>query len=218
MVCLFSKMVIVMIRIVLTAVAGVVLLSGVSNLMAIEEAEYSVVMHDGKFELRDYKPYILAQVTVEGEFEAAGNKAFRDLFKYISGNNRSRNKVAMTAPVTQQDAGEEISMTAPVTQQESKGRYVVSFMMPASYTMETLPEPNNPAVRIRQVPSQRMATVRYSGTWSKRRYDENKSALDEWIKAQGLKVNGEPVWARYNSPFSLWFLRRNEVLLPVEIN
>ena len=97
--------------------------------MAIEEAKYSVVQQDGKFEIRDYEPYLLAEVEVDGAFEEAGNKAFRYLFKYISGTNQPQAEIAMTAPVSQVSRGEDISMTAPVSQTRSGGKYVVSFSL-----------------------------------------------------------------------------------------
>ena len=184
--------------------------------MAIEEAAFTVVKKSGVFELRDYAPHLLAETVVEGSLEEAGNKAFRKLFRYISGENRSRDKIAMTAPVSQESTGEKIAMTAPVSQQRSSDKWSVSFTMPASYSMETLPSPNDPAVTLRQAPSRRMAAVRYSGTWSEKNYLEYKEKLDAWIQENGYRIAGEPVWARYNPPFTLWFLRRNEILIPVE--
>jgi hypothetical protein len=112
--------------------------------------------------------------------------------------------------------GEKITMTAPVGQQRVQDRWVVSFMMPAAYTLETLPEPEDPAVRLRQVPARRIAAVRYSGFWSETGYLRYKSALESWIHARGLIVVGDPIWARYNPPFTPWFLRRNEILIPVD--
>jgi hypothetical protein len=98
-------------------------------------------------------------------------------------------------------------MTAPVGQQNVQGRWAVSFMMPASYTLETLPVPVDQKVSLRQVPARRLAAVRYSGTWSKKNYLRYMQELESWIK-----------WARYNPPFTLWFLRRNEILIPVDVN
>ncbi|MFO7766810.1 MAG: heme-binding protein, partial [Pelovirga sp.] len=130
--------------------------------MAIEEASYEVVKTEGSFEVRDYAPSILAETYVKGDFDEAGSTAFRRLFRYISGENRAQAKIAMTAPVSQQ-TGEKIAMTAPVGQQKSGGQWVVSFMMPASYDMDTLPVPDDPLVTLRQVPARRMAAIRYSG-------------------------------------------------------
>ena len=190
-------------------------LTGAGQAMAIEEASYTVVIKDEKFEVRDYSAHILAETLVEGELEKAGSKAFDRLFRYISGDNQSRNKIAMTAPVSQEPAREKIKMTAPVSQQRVQDKWAVSFMMPAEYTLETLPEPSNPSVTLRQVPERRMAAVRYSGFWSEERYLEHKQALESWIRAKGLTVSGDPVWARYNPPFTPWFMRRNEILIPL---
>lgn len=183
--------------------------------MAIEEATYKVLKTSGKFEIREYAPQILAEIVVEGDLEEAGNKAFRPLFTYISGANRSRSKVAMTAPVSQEQASEKISMTAPVNQQPARDKWAVSFTMPVSYTLETLPVPDDPQIALRQVPARRMAAVRYSGFWSEKNYLQNRSELESWIREQGLTATGDPVWARYNPPFTPWFLRRNEILIPV---
>jgi len=201
------------IRIIL---AAAVIIIGAMDAMAIEEATYNVVQKDNKFEIRDYTPHILAETVVEGGLEEAGNKAFNMLFRYISGDNRSRDKVAMTAPVSQEPVGEKIKMTAPVRQQRVQERWAVSFMMPASYTLETLPEPADPKVTLRQVPARRIAAVRYSGFWSEKGYLRYKLELESWIHERGLTIAGDPIWARYNPPFTPWFLRRNEVLIPVD--
>jgi len=182
--------------------------------MAVEETPYEVVKTDGSFEVRDYGPYILAQTFVEGDFEDAGSKAFKRLFRYISGDNRAQSKLAMTAPVSQ-STGEKIEMTAPVGQEKSGDQWVVSFMMPASYTMETLPVPDDSKVTLRQIPARRMVAVRYSGFWSEKNYKKNKLKLENWIQQEGLTVIGAPVWARYNAPFVPWFFRRNEILIPI---
>jgi effector-binding domain-containing protein len=194
------------------------MLSGATQTMAIEEAKYTVVKKDNHFEIRDYTPHLVAETLVMGSLEEAGSKAFKILFGYISGENRSRKKVEMTAPVSQQANPEKIKMTAPVGQQRMEDKWAVSFMMPASYSLETLPEPENPRVTLRRVPGRRMAAVRYSGFWSEKGYLENKTKLESWISDNGLKIAGEAQWARYNAPFTPWFLRRNEILIPIATN
>lgn len=201
-------------QLALSAVIVIALL-GVHSAMAIEEAEYTVLQKEDSFELRKYEPYILAEIIVDGDFEDAGNEAFGRLFRYISGENRSRQKVDMTSPVGQQAASQKIDMTAPVSQQGENGSWAVSFMMPASFTPETLPEPNDSNVVLRQVPARHMAAVRYSGFWSEEGYLKNKDRLEAWISKMDLEAVGEPIWARYNPPFMPWFLRRNEILIPV---
>jgi effector-binding domain-containing protein len=199
-------------RCLLTILALLVL--GVGTTMAVEEAKYMVVEREGRFEIRDYAPQVLAETLVSGSLEDAGNQAFNRLFRYISGENQARTKLAMTSPVSQ-EASVKIPMTAPVGQVASGTQWAVSFMMPAGTTVETLPTPNDPAVTLRQVPSRRMAAVRYSGTWSERGYAHNLTALESWMQSKGLKITGEPVWARYNPPFTPWFWRRNEILIPI---
>ena len=190
-----------------------ILLTAGCSSVDVKEAKYKVIEKDGKFELRNYAPQILAETLTDGTLEDAGNKAFKRLFKYISGNNLSQSKIAMTAPVSQEAVSEKIKMTAPVGQQRQNNKWLVSFMMPESYTMKTIPRPKDSRIRIRQVPARRMAAVRYSGFWSEKNYFENEAALKSWMKKQKLTGTGEPVWARYNPPFTLWFLRRNEILI-----
>lgn len=185
------------------------------DLKAIEEAKYSVIEQSGDIELREYAPSIVAETVVEDDFKDAGNRAFRPLFKYISGDNETNDEIAMTSPVSQQKASEKIAMTAPVSQQPSGDGWVVSFMMPASYTIRTIPKPTNPEVRIREVPAFRAAVIRFSGRWTEKNYLEHLQELQAWIGQQQLTVTGDPVWARYDPPFKPWFMRRNEILIPV---
>ena len=196
--------------------ATMLIIIGAIDAMAIEEAEYQVIKKDNKFEIRDYSPHILAETVVKGTLEDAGSEAFKRLFRYISGDNRSGNKVAMTAPVSQEPMAEKIMITAPVGQQRVKESWVVSFMMPGSYTLETLPEPEDPKITLRQVPARRIAAVRYSGFWNEKGYLKHKVELESWIHRMGLTIVSNPIWARYNPPFTPWFLRRNEILIPIE--
>lgn len=194
-----------------------ILLLGVGTAMASEEADYTLVLKEGDFEVRTYAPQVLAETLVKGGFGNVGNKAFMRLFKYITGNNTSQQKIAMTSPVTQSAESEKIAMTSPVTQHPVKDSWAISFTMPAAATLETLPIPNDPKVTLRQVPERHLAVIRYSGLWTEKGYLENKAKLENWLKEKGYTVIGEPVWARYDPPFKPWFLRRNEVLLPIEL-
>ena len=147
--------------------------------VGIEKAKYQVIEKEGKFEVRQYKPQIVAETIVESDFDKAGNTAFRKLFNYISGDNRKKESIAMTAPVNQKSGSEKIAMTAPVNQQKSEGNYVVSFLMPSKYTMEILPEPLDSSVRLRQIPAHKIAAIRYSGSWSRKKYEAKKILLEE---------------------------------------
>ena len=184
--------------------------------VGIEKSKYTIVEKQGKFEIRSYMPQIIAETIVEADFDDAGNIAFRRLFNYISGKNRKKESIAMTAPVNQKAPSAKIAMTAPVSQQKSEGRYSVSFLMPTKYTLDTLPEPLDKNVVIREIPARKLAAIRYSGTWGRKRYKAHKAKLEVFIREKGLRTTGEPIFARYDPPFQIWFLRRNEVLIPVE--
>ncbi len=201
--------------------AGIALL-GVSSLiaaksaLAIETAKYIVLEKKDDFEIRQYDPQIVAETYVEGDLEAVGDEGFRRLYGYISGDNQKKKSISMTAPVAQETDSEKISMTAPVGQEKKDKRWRITFLMPADYTLETLPVPEDPRVKLVQDPGRLMAAIRYSGTWSQAGYEKNKALLEEFIEKRGLIKAGEPVWARYDPPFMPWFLRRNEVLIPIE--
>ena len=183
--------------------------------MATEKLAYEVLETDGAIELRRVAAHVVAETFVEGDFEDVGSEGFRRLVGYIGGKNRSRSKIAMTAPGEQEAASEKIAMTAPVDQVRSGDRYRITFVMPARYELATLPEPTDPRVVLREEPARTVAAVRYSGFWSRSRYDEHEAELRAWLAARGLEAAGEAVWSRYDPPFMPWFLRRNEVVIPV---
>ncbi len=186
--------------------------------MAIEKPQYRVVREAEGIEVREYAPYLVAETEVTGSREEAGNDGFRRLAAYIFGKNRGERKIAMTAPVAQQE-GSRIAMTAPVAQMQAPesgpSTWKIQFMMPSGYTRETLPEPVDPAIRFREVPARRVAALRYSGTWSEERYQEKLAALRAAMAAEGLRAAAEPIWARYDPPFVPWFLRTNEILVEI---
>jgi hypothetical protein len=186
------------------------------NVMATEEAKYAVLEKEGHFELRQYEPCLVAETLVEGDFDEVGNAGFRRLFRYISGDNQTKMPISMSAPVAQEMRSEKISMTAPVTQQKGGNDWSIAFVMPAEYTMDTLPIPNDARITLRAIPARLLASITYSGTWSESRYEEHKALLDQMMSKRKLKPAGEYIYARYNPPFTPWFMRRNEVLVPVE--
>jgi hypothetical protein len=191
-------------------------LLGAKSAMAIEKAKYVVLDKEDDFELRQYEPQIVAETFVEGSLEDVGNVGFRRLYDYISGNNKKKQSISMTAPVLQEAGSEKIAMTAPVSQEKKDNQWRITFLMPAEYTLETLPEPLDERVKLAKVPGRLVVAVRYSGTWSKAGYEENKALLEKYIRRRGFTKAGATVWARYDPPFMPWFLRRNEVLIPVK--
>ncbi len=181
----------------------------------VEQPQYTVVTAHNAIEIRDYPSLIVAEVETSGEREAAINQGFHLLAKYIFGGNTSQTKVAMTAPVTQQ-LNEKIAMTAPVTQQSSEsGKWKVHFTMPAKYTLASLPEPNNALVQLKEVAAKRYAVIRFSGFATQTKINKQQQLLESFIQQQDLEPIAKPIYAFYNPPWTLPFLRRNEVMIEI---
>ena len=190
-----------------------------SDAMAIEEPTYETILAEEPYEVRQYRPMIVAETFVEGDLSAASNAGFRRIADFIFGNNTSPRgageKIEMTAPVTAAPASEKIAMTAPVTVEDTGGRWRVHFVMPSKYTIATLPRPNDPAVVIREVPAAKVAVIRFSGLAGESNVAGKTADLMRWIESRGLRASGAPQLARYNPPWTLPFMRRNEVLVEV---
>lgn len=183
--------------------------------VATEEPKYTVVSSDENFEVRSYEPYIVAETIVSSaDLESGSDEGFRRLAGYIFGGNRVRESIPMTAPVTTARS-EKIAMTAPVETHAAGSDLVMTFMMPSGYTIETLPEPTDPRITLRKVPSRHVAAVRFSGSWSEERFREHTDLLLKWVEAKGFKAMGTPTVARYDAPWTPWFMRRNEILVEV---
>ncbi len=193
---------------------GILLLSAfIGSKTAMSEIEmpsYRVIQKEKAIEIREYSPTICAEVTVSGERSKAINAGFRLLADYIFGNNAPKKAIAMTAPVAQQKS-ETISMTAPVTQTKNGDDWKVQFTMPSAYTLETLPKPNNPEVKIISKPSYRVAVIQFSGFWSEGSLKKQSAKLEDYAKTNNLKLTGNPTYAFYNPPWTLPFFRRNEI-------
>ena len=186
-----------------------------SQITWVEEPAYAVVTRQGALEIRDYQPTIAAEVTVTGDQREAASKGFRLLAGYIFGANRRHQSIAMTAPVVQAPTSQTIAMTAPVTQTASQAGWVVRFTMPAQYTLATLPVPDDPRVTLHPVPAARLAVVRFSGLVGAAHVAEKTAQLRAFVEAQHLRVIGPVTLAQYNPPWTLWFLRRNELMVAV---
>ena len=182
---------------------------------AIEEPSFEVVKRYPQFEIRKYQAYLVAEVLVPGPAEKAGNTAFEYLGGYIFGKNKGSRKIDMTAPVSQTPAPIKIEMTAPVSQTPADGGFIVQFTMPKEFTMDSLPEPTNSKVKLREMPAQTYAVITYSGGWSQSLYEEKLTTLKKLAKEAGVTLEGEAIFSRYNGPISLPFLRRNEIWLRV---
>jgi hypothetical protein len=196
-----------------------------STALATEEPKYTLLEKSEPFELRSYAPLIVAEVKVEGDLDSASNQGFRLIAAYIFGKNQVAEKIAMTAPVGIESAepnqSAKIAMTAPVSIEGNKanegtsGQWTVSFVMPSEYTLASLPKPLNPQVKIREVPAEKRAVITFSGFYNEEKVQEKTQALREWMKVKNLRPASEPQFARYNPPWTLPFMRRNEVMIRV---
>jgi hypothetical protein len=167
-----------------------------------EQQRYLVLETRGGVELREYDPCVVADVTVDGDVEQAGNAAFRPLVSYISGANQSKASLAMTAPVLQEASG-------PRT-------WIVSFVLPGDRALADYPVPTNPQVTLRSLPAERAAALRWSGRWSASNLAQRTQQLRDAIVTAGWEAAGEPRWARFDPPWTPPFLRRNEIVIPVQ--
>jgi len=193
---------------------GISLLGGCA--MATEEPSFIVSLAQGDFQIRDYPALVVAEVSVAGDRKQAASNGFRLLAGYIFGGNTRNQSIAMTAPVIQKEAtNEKIAMTAPVIQSGGDGNWVIRFIMPAGATLDTLPQPNDPKVALRIIAPERVAVVRFSGLAREEAVASNTAALQNFIVAHQLQATGVPALAQYNPPWTLWFVRRNEVMISV---
>jgi hypothetical protein len=201
---------------------SMLVISGCSviGINGVEEAAYSVIVKEANIELRDYDPMVIVETTIDDDFDTAGNKAFRRLFAYISGNNVAKSEIAMTAPViadqTGDGGGRTIAMTAPVLEEYTGEGWRYMFVLPAGYTLDTAPEPLDNTVKLTEMPAKKVAVIRYSGFWSEENMQEKTAELNRWVAANALTSISEPRWAGYNPPWTIPFLRRNEVMIDVQ--
>jgi hypothetical protein len=193
-----------------------------STVMATEEPKFSIIEKSEPFELRAYAPQLVAEVKVEGDLDTASSQGFRLIAAFIFGQNQVSEKISMTVPVGIETAqSTKIAMTVPVGIEASKdsakgvNQWVFSFVMPSEFTMATLPKPLNPLVTIRELPAQRRAAITFSGFYNEAKVLEKTKALEEWIKSKQWQAIGSPQFARYNPPWSIPFMRRNEILITV---
>jgi effector-binding domain-containing protein len=169
----------------------------------VEEPDYRVVAeHDG-FEVRAYGPMVVAETEVEGGFLDGGNQGFRTLAGYIFGGNEQQQSIAMTAPVAMRPSA-------------GGGRSVMTFSMPAGMSVKTLPRPKDPRVALKELPAQQVAAVRFSGVADAGEVQARWATLKRDVQKAGFVLSGDPVFARYDPPWTPSFMRRNELLLPIQ--
>lgn len=181
-----------------------------------ESPGYEILEKHGTVEIRQYRPFLVVQTEDAGDYEAASKRSFFRLLDYISGKNQSKQKIAMTAPVLQEPKSEKITMTAPVFQEQSGQKWTMRFVLPSQYQLATAPQPTDPAVSIMEIPAKMVAVLQFSGFLNKNNIAEKKEELSAWLKENNRKAISETRSAGYNPPWTIPFLRRNEVHIDIE--
>ena len=202
----------------ITSIIALVLIAGVLAgpvMSNVEKPDYKVIQSEQNIEIRQYEPMIIAEVEVDGKREDAIRDGFRLLADYIFGNNTVQQVISMTAPV-QQKENQKIAMTAPVQQQSMGKSWRMSFVMPSKYRLDSLPVPNNNRVRLKEILTKKFVVIEFSGTNSNENVTKHENQLMNYIEANQINIIGSPKYAFYNAPWTLPFLRRNEVM--IEIN
>lgn len=185
---------------------------------AVEKPDFKVLRKGNDYEIRRYPACIVARVTVKEDPSEAMSDGFGPLAGFIFGANQPNAKIAMTSPVTMEGKGEKIAMTSPVTMNAEEGggeEWIVSFIMPSAYTLETLPQPTNDRVVLKELPARTLAVHRFGWTGAHHHMVAHEKTLREKLAEDGIEVTGDAVYARYDPPWTVPLFRRNEVMLPV---
>ncbi|MDG1945744.1 MAG: heme-binding protein [Halioglobus sp.] len=189
-------------------------------LMATEEPAFTLIKQSESFEVRLYAPRIIAETAVSGNMKKASSSGFKAIANFIFGNNRDpgsgqAESISMTAPVILQSSSVDAFAASNAASDGSEQAWEVSFFMPSQYNLESLPKPNNSAVKVRSLPASYAAVMRFSGFSGAGKVAENTRALQQWIQQQELSILGTAQLARYNPPWTLPFMRRNEIIIEV---
>jgi hypothetical protein len=183
----------------------------------VEQAEYSVLQKAKGYEIRKYPSHIVAQATVTGSYDSSMSEGFRIVAGYIFGANTKKQSIAMTSPVVMEaGASEKIAMTSPVLVADGGDTRTISFGMPKSYTLDTLPIPSDSRVKIVEIPEKKFAVLRFAGYRTNAHIQAKNKDLFELLSRDGVEVLGTPSYAGYNAPGTPPWMTRNEVLIEVK--
>ena len=203
-----------LILIILASIASAVVLTG-PIMSKVEKPKYIVNFTEVDIESRSYDSMIVAEVLIKNSREESISQGFRVLADYIFGNNVSAEKIPMTAPVIEQKS-EKIPMTAPVKQQIKDNIWSIQFIMPAQYSMDSLPKPNNNTVKIKLIPPADYVVIKFNGKNENKNIQIHEDKLKEFIEKKDLEVKGKPIYAFYNPPWTIPILRRNEIMIEIK--
>ncbi len=203
----------------LISILTTVMLTGCSlvGIRTAEEPNYRVLQDYGNIQIRQYPPILVAQTEITGDYHSSGNQGFRRLAGYIFGKNQSQQQISMTTPVIQEiQTTEQIAMTAPVLQQQTGDKWYMAFVLPDSYTLATAPIPVDPAIKLAEMPSKKLAVLSYTGGLSEQRIKEKSTELTSWLTEHNYMLLNPAQSAAYDPPWTLPFLRRNEIHIEIK--
>ncbi len=188
----------------------------VFGIRSADEPNYQVLNDYGHIQVRQYPALVVAQTEITADYKNSSSEGFQRLAGYIFGNNKKQQKIAMTAPVIQEQESETMAMTTPVIQQKSGSVWLMAFVLPSNYSVATAPVPLDLAVLIKEIPGKKVAVIRYSGSLSEQNIEEKSEELKSWLSQQGFRALSPSRSAAYDPPWTLPFLRRNEVHIDIE--
>lgn len=198
------------------------LLKGIPGFFGIhlnEEPKYELVYSEENVQIRRYAPVVMAQITVDGEYDEFREKAFHSLADYIFGDNIRDEKMTLTEAPPTERAESILPMTSPVFQEKSASGWTMSFILPAAYTMATAPKPTNPQIQLKQRPEKLVAVWCYSGNNTPEKIQEAKNELTQWLQQNPIfHPKSHFWWAQYDAPLTIPFLKKNEMHIWVEEN
>ncbi len=188
----------------------------VVGIRSASEPKYQILVDSDKIEIRQYPPMVVAQTVVNTDYKDSSSQGFNRLAGYIFGNNKNKQKMSMTAPVFQEQEFSIMDMTVPVIQQKTQKVWLMAFVLPQNYTVSSAPTPLDSAVLIKEIPSKKVAVIKYSGSLSEQGIEEKSEELKHWLFKKGYKPISTSRSAAYDPPWTLTFLRRNEVHIDIE--
>ena len=189
---------------------------GVLGIRTADQPSYQVLNKVGNIQIRHYPALLIAETTIVDDYKNASNQGFQRLAGYIFGNNQKQQSLVMTAPVIQERQAETLAMSAPVLQQKSGAVWLMAFVLPTGYSVSTAPIPNDKAVTIKELPDKKVAVIQYTGSLCDSGIEKNAGTLSIWLNQQGFKALSPARSAAYDPPWTLPFLRHNEVHIDIE--
>ncbi|MCX7085401.1 MAG: heme-binding protein [Methylococcales bacterium] len=203
----------------LISILSTLLLTGCSlvGIRTSEEPQYQILQDYGNIQIRQYPTLLVAKTEINGDYKTSGNQGFKRLAGYIFGKNQSQQQISMTAPAIQEkQSAEHIAMTAPVIQQKSGDNWYMAFVLPSTYTLANAPIPLDPAIKLTEIPSKKLAVLSYTGRLSEQGIKEKSTELNTWLMQHNYTVLYPAQSAAYDPPWTLPFLRRNEIHIQIK--